>query len=113
MAENKLWSWLGHRQRSNEQRRRDVDTQHLDGARQRGHLSDEELIARVPGFPGPGYQMEVRRRLKDAITDLTRETVAAGKSSDRAAHRLVWLTVVLVVLTAVLVALTVVLAVRR
>ena len=85
---------------------------HLDGARQRGHLSDEELI--VPGarFPGTGYQIEVERRLKDAITDLSRETVAARKSSDRTASRLVWLTVVLVVLTAALVALTVVLAVR-
>jgi hypothetical protein len=44
---------------------------------------------------------------------LIREAVAARKSSDRAAHRLVWLTVVLVVLTAALVALTLVLAVRR
>lgn len=112
MAENKLRSWLGQRQLRNEQWRRDVDAQHLDGARQRGHLSDEELIARAPGFPGPGYQMEMERRLKDAITDLTRETVAARKSSDRTARRLVWLTVVLVVLTAALVALTVVLAVR-
>ena len=54
----------------------------------------------------------MERRLKDAITDLTRETVAARKSSDRTASRLVSLTVVLVVLTAALVALTVVLAVR-
>ena len=100
----RLRSWLGQRQLRNEQWRRDVDAQHLDGARQRGRLSDEELIARAPGFPGPGYQMEMERRLKDAITDLTRETVAARKSSDRAANRLVWLTVVLVVLTAALVA---------
>jgi hypothetical protein len=92
VAENKLRSWLGHRQRRNEQWRHDVDAQHLDVARQHEYLSDEELIARAPGFPGPGYQMEMERRLKDAITDLTRETVAARTSSDRTANRLVWLT---------------------
>jgi len=48
----------GQRQRRNEQYRRDVDAQHLDDARQRGLLSDEGLIARAPGFPGAGYQME-------------------------------------------------------
>lgn len=112
MAENKLRSWLRERRRREEQWRRVVDAQHLDGVRQRGQLSDEELIARAPGFPGPGYQMEMERRLKDAITDLTTQTVAARRSADRAASRLVWLTVVLVVLTGALVALTVVLAMR-
>lgn len=112
MAENKLRSWLRERKRREEQWRRAVDAQHLDGVRQRGQLSDEELIARAPGFPGPGYQMEMERRLKDAIKDLTIQTVAARRSADRAASRLVWLTVVLVVLTGALVALTVVLAMR-
>lgn len=81
--------------------------------------------------------MEMQRRLKDAVENLTAEeirsresserlsgqldasivgltaaTIRAARSSDRAARRLVWLTVVLVLLTAALVALTVVLAVR-
>ncbi len=57
--------------------------------------------------------MEMNRRLKVAIVDLTTETIAARKSSDRTAGRLVWLTVVLVVLTAALVALTVVLVLKN
>ena len=112
MAENEPQSWLQGRRRKNERWRRDVDAQHLDSIHQRGQLSDEELIARAPGFPGPGYQMEMDRRLKDAITDLITETVAARKSSDRAARRLVWLSRPRGH-TAALVALTVVLAVSR
>jgi hypothetical protein len=113
VADNKLQAWFAGRTRRNEQWERAVAEQHLEGVRQRGGFSDEELIAKAPGFPGPGYQMEMERRLKDAITELTTQTVAARKSADRTANRLVWLTIVLVVLTAALVALTVVLAVRR
>jgi hypothetical protein len=57
--------------------------------------------------------MELDRRLKVAITDLTTETIDARKASDRTARRLMWLTIVLVILTAVLVALTVVLAIKN
>jgi hypothetical protein len=76
-------------------------------------LSDAELIATSPSIQNVTHQMEMDRRLKVAIVDLTTETIAARKSSDKTAARLVWLTVVLVVLTAALVALTVVLAVRK
>ena len=46
--------------------------------------------------------MEMSRRLKVAIIDLTRETVAARKSSERVGYLLIVLTVVLVALTIVL-----------
>jgi hypothetical protein len=52
------------------------------------------------------------RRLKESIAELTRETIAARKSADRASARIVWGTVAHIVLTAALVALTVVPAVR-
>jgi hypothetical protein len=100
-------------------------------------VPDEHLVGTTALGGGPQYDIEMQRRLKDAvealtaetvrsressekltgqldasIAGLTAETVRAAQASDRAARRLVWLTVVLVVLTAVLVALTVVLAVR-
>ena len=77
----------------------------LDGVRGLRDLSDEELIATDPTIPGARHQMEMQRRLKVVIQDLTAETVSARRSADRAA-------VILVVLTAALVALTVVLALR-
>jgi hypothetical protein len=58
------------------------------------------------------HQMELTRRLKVAITELTGETIAARDSSDKASARIWWLNVLLVLLTAALVALTVVLAVK-
>ncbi len=57
------------------------------------------------------HQMELSRRLKVAIQELTSETIAARESSDSASARIAWLNVLLVLLTATLVALTVVLAV--
>jgi hypothetical protein len=105
--------WFQRRRRENERWRRDVDAQRLDSVNQLGNLSDAELIANAPGIPNVSHQMEMDRRLKVAIMDLTTETIAARKASDRTAGRLVWLTVVLVILTAALVALTVVLAVKK
>lgn len=84
----------------------------VDNVNRLAHLSDAELIATAPGIPNESHQMEMNRRLKAAITDLTAETIASRKSSERAARRIVWLTVVVVLLTAALVALTVVLAVK-
>jgi hypothetical protein len=106
-------AWFQQRRRENDQWRQGVDAQHLDSVNQLANLGDAELIASAPGIPNVSHQMEMDRRLKVAIADLTTETIAARKSSDRTAGRLVWLTVVLVVLTAALVALTVVLAVKK
>jgi len=83
-----------------------VDARRHDSVNQLGKLSDAELIAKDPGIPNVSHQMELDRRLKVAITDLTTETIDARKASDRTARRLMWLTIVLVILTAVLVALT-------
>jgi hypothetical protein len=110
---NRLQAWFQRRQRKQEQWRQAVHEQHVDGVNRLAQLRDAELIAQAPGFPSPGHQMEMDRRLKVAITDLTTETIASRTSSDRTARRLVWLTSVVVVLTAVLVVLTIVLAVRK
>jgi hypothetical protein len=90
-----------------------VDAQHLDSVNQLANVSDAELIATSPSIQNVTHQMEMDRRLKVAIVDLTTETIAARKSSDRAAARLLWLTVILVVLTTALVALTVVLSLKK
>jgi len=89
-----------------------VQAQRLDGVNQLAGLSDAELIATAPGIPNESHRMEMVRRLKEAIVNLTAVTVAAGQSADRASARILWLNVFLVLLTAALVALTVVLAVR-
>lgn len=97
-----------------------------------------DLAVRGQSVVNPGFEMELNRRLKDAVEKLTAETIAsressaqlirqldasisgltaetakAARASDRAARRLVLLTVVLVVLTGVLVYLTALLAARR
>jgi hypothetical protein len=89
-----------------------VRAQHLDSVNRLAGLSDAELIASTPAIPSQDHQMEMNRRLKVAIAELTAETVAARRSSERAGTRLVWLTAVVVLLTAALVALTIVLAVK-
>jgi hypothetical protein len=68
-------------------------------------LPDDELIAKIGPrntFTAPHAEMEMQRRLKDAIEANTRE----GAAGRRAANRIGW---ILIVLTLVLVALTVVL----
>lgn len=100
------------RRLADRQFRERVRAQHVDSVNQLAKLGDAELIATAPGLANETHQMEMSRRLKVAIGELTSETVAARRSSDRASARIVWLTVVLVLLTAALVALTVVLAVR-
>lgn len=56
--------------------------------------------------------MEMSRRLKVAVENLTGEVVTSRKSADRLSRRVVWLTAILVILTAALVALTIVLALK-
>jgi uncharacterized Zn finger protein len=71
-------------------------------------LTDDELIAQAPartGLSQPHHEMEMQRRLKDAIVELTTEARRSRRSSDR------W-SLIIVVLTAVIVALTVVLALK-
>lgn len=97
---------------ADQQFRERVRAQNVDNVSQLARLSDAELIATTPGITNETHQMELARRLKVAIQELTGETVAARESSDRASARIAWLNVVLVLLTAALVALTVVLAVK-
>jgi hypothetical protein len=122
------------KQKRAEQARR---AQNLETAQRLAKMSDADLIASAPGFPGPHHEMEMNRRLKDAVekltgeitafresserltglldasvASLTAETIAARESSERAGRR-VWLNVLLVAMTAALVALTVVLALKK
>jgi hypothetical protein len=53
--------------------------------------------------------MEMTRRLKDSIGELTAELKAFKESSDTLARRVVYLTAVLAVLTAIILWLTIVL----
>ena len=109
---NPLRSWYTQRRRKQEQWHRDVDAYHLATVRQREEISDEELIAREPGIPGAAHPMEMNRRLKAAVIELTGEVVASRRSADRLALRLLWVNYLMAAMTAALVALTVVLAVR-
>jgi hypothetical protein len=112
VAENRVQAFFRQRRRKDEQLRQAVQAQHLDSVNQLASLSDAELIATDHSIPSVTHQMEMSRRLKVAITELTKETVTARKSSERVGRLLILLTAVLVALTVALVALTVVLAVR-
>jgi hypothetical protein len=102
---NSIRARLRANHRKNEQWRRDVEAMRLGNVQGLAGLSDEELIAKDPSIPSRSHQMEMQRRLKVAMTDLTAE---AKKARIQAA----WGTWVLIALTLALVALTVVLAVK-
>ena len=106
VAENKVRAFFRQRRQKDEQWRQAGLAQHLDSVNQLASLSDAELIATDNSIPSVTHQMEMSRRLKVALTQLTRETVAARKSSER-------IGVLLILLTIMIAALTVVLAVRR
>jgi hypothetical protein len=94
-------------------RKNELQRQAWDARRQQrleglAGLSDEELIAAAEArtsLSHPYREMEMQRRLKAAIEDLTAESARARRSA-------FWIGAILVALTMVLVALTVVLAVR-
>jgi hypothetical protein len=71
-------------------------------------LSDDQLIAQVEsrgGISPPHSEMEMQRRLKEAIVDLTQETT-------KARWRALWGSVAIAALTVALIALTIVLALK-
>jgi hypothetical protein len=103
---------LRRRKLEEQQFRARVRAQNVSNVEGLAALSDAELIATAPGIRTDRHELELSRRLKSAIEELTAETIAARASSDRASARIAWLNVLLVVLTAALLALTVVLAVR-
>lgn len=104
------------------------EQQHVKAAeifRKVQQLSDLDLIAVAvrqsitsSALSNPGYEMEMNRRLKDAVEKLTGEIVAfresaiaAAEKSDVAAGKLTTLTRWLIIFTAALVILTVVIVV--
>jgi hypothetical protein len=112
VAQNRIQALFRERARQERQFRQAVRDRNVATAREREDVPDAELIATAPGVPNVTHQMEMDRRLKAAIEDLTGEVVTSRKSADRLARRVVWASWVLVALTVVLVALTVVLAVK-
>jgi hypothetical protein len=69
-------------------------------------LSDVELIASAPGIPSRSHEMEMQRRLKEAIAVLTTETIKSRESAARLTRWLIGFTIALVVLTLAVVALS-------
>jgi hypothetical protein len=119
VAENPVRAFLRRKQKQRKDERRAWHEQQISTVRERQQTPDADLIARAPGFPGPAYEMEMQRRLKVAIIELTSELVSFRTSSDAAASRLErltrWLvrfTIALTVLTVAVVALTAVLLVK-
>jgi hypothetical protein len=95
----------------NEEQLRDRNHR-IDAALQLQQIPDHELIGTAPGPQDDRYPMEMVRRLKAAIGDMTARLEAFKASSDRLARRVVALNGILVALTLVLIALTIVLIVR-
>jgi hypothetical protein len=80
----------------------------IAGVRSLQELPDDELIARAPARTSlslPRHEMEMQRRLKDSIEELTKET-------SRARWWAFWGSVAIGALTLVLVALTIILALK-
>ncbi|MDQ2816187.1 MAG: hypothetical protein M3Z75_31175 [Actinomycetota bacterium] len=84
-----------------EEQRRGHDEQ-IERALALQKVPDHELIATAPGPKDDRYPMEMTRRLKDAIGELTAELKAFRTSSDRLARLVVYLTTALVIFTAVI-----------
>jgi hypothetical protein len=99
--------------RANEQRTRRetlaMQQRGVSAVRGLRDLTDDELIAQTRGqsstAPAPHHEMEMQRRLKDSIEELTKET-------SRARWWAFWGSVAIGALTLVLVALTIVLALK-
>jgi hypothetical protein len=111
MTDNLLQAWAQRHQRAKAQERETWRARQVDHAHQISQLSDDELIGRAPGSPGPHHELEMNRRLKGAIEKLTTELITFRQSSDLAARKLWRLTNVLIGFTVALVALTVALVV--
>ena len=84
----------------------------IEAARQLQQIADHEPIGTAPGPQDDRYPMEMMRRLKAAIGDMTAKLEAFKASSDQLARRIVALNGILVCLTLVLIALTIVLIVK-
>jgi hypothetical protein len=107
-----IQEWWDAKVRANQQR----TARAIAAARQQGvsavrslqELTDDELIAQAPArssLSHPHHEMEMQRRLKDAIVALTTETTKARWWA-------FWGAIAIGVLTLVLVALTIVLALK-
>ena len=113
MAGNPLRAYFKWQQRENEQMRQANADYKRNRVREIEQVSDAELIATTPGLTDESHSMEMSRRLKVAVENLTGEVITSRESADRLARRVVWLTAIIVVLTATLVALTIVLALKK
>jgi hypothetical protein len=116
MTENSVRAFLRRQHERGERDRKAWQEMHKGIIQDRQQVSDADLIATAPGIPGPQHEMEMQRRLKEAIGELTGELVKFRTASDEAASRmerltswLVGFTIALTILTVVVVILTAVL----
>lgn len=116
MTESGIRAFLRRQHERSERDRKAWQEWHRGVVQDRQQVPDADLISSAPGFPGPQHEMEMQRRLKAAVVELTGELVKFREASDDAASRmerltrwLVGFTIVLIILTIVVVALTAVL----
>jgi hypothetical protein len=116
VTENSVRAFLRRQHERSERDRKAWQELHKGIVQDRQQISDADLIASAPGIPGRGHEMEMQRRLKASIGELTEELVKFRTASDEAAsgmERLTrWLvafTIALTILTVIVVILTAVL----
>jgi hypothetical protein len=102
----KVAGYFQHRRQREKRWRLEVHNQHRGGVRALQALSDVDLIASAPGIPSRSHEMELQRRLKEAIALLTSETIKSRGSAERLTRWLIGFTIALVVLTLAVVALS-------
>lgn len=62
--------------------------QYRETAQRLAEMSDEDLIASAPGFPGPHHEMEMQRRLRNSVERLTAELVTSrAAAAEDARHQ--------------------------
>jgi hypothetical protein len=108
---NGVRAFLRRQHERSERDRKAWRESHKAVVQDRQQVPDADLIANAPGIPGPQYEMEMQRRLKAAVVELTGELVKFRRASDEAASRMERLTRWLIGFTIALTVLTVVVAI--
>jgi hypothetical protein len=107
VTENGVRAFLRRQHERSERDRKAWQEWHRGVVQDRQQIPDADLIASAPGIPGPQHEMEMQRRLKAAVIELTGELIKFQGTSRETASRLERLTRWLVGFTAVLAVLTV------
>src|SRR5260221_12993309 len=79
----RLRRYLRRRRLADQQFREQVRARNIDSVNQLAGVNDAELIATNPAIPSESHQMEMSRRPKAAIQELTPGENAARRAADR------------------------------